>query len=381
MKSLQTTNYEALTGRFGTPLLVIDEDALRAKVREFVAAFAPFGQVVYAAKALPLLEVLRIVWSEGMAVDVCSLGEMETALRAGIPRENLIMDGCYKTKDELYASVGCALVVIDNWDEISRLDELCSIRDTTQNVLVRVNPEIEDHGHVAVYTSGGGAKFGFSRAEAPEATKAVQSSNRLNLQGLHCHIGTNITDMHLYRRALTALLNVGDFSVLDVGGGLACGVPAEEWAKACNRDWRVIVEPGRAIINDAGTTLYRIGVRKGLADGSQALIVDGGLSDNPRPAMYGARYEPQLIGDCTGKVSRFNVFGRHCETDLLFADVPLPDPQPGDLLAVPGTGAYTYAMASNYNRFPKPAVVMVHDGQAKVIAERESLGHMLELDV
>jgi diaminopimelate decarboxylase len=228
--------------------------------------------------------------------------------------------------------------------------------------------------------------------------------------GIHCHIGSQITDMRTYERAIEVLVDFAKrlhaeggaiCAILNVGGGLAAGeqhesagVGPEAWAStifsalegtlagsALPRP-RIFVEPGRSVVAAAGTTLYRIGVRKTMPDGSEALIVDGGLSDNPRPALYEARYSVRLVGRAgDAPDGTYTVFGRHCETDLLFPAVALPDPQPGDLLAVSDTGAYTYSMASNYNRFSRPAVVLARDGRARLIARREPLEHVLDLDV
>jgi diaminopimelate decarboxylase len=408
-----------LMATFGTPLLAVDEDALRGAMTRFRRAFASKAwraEVTYAAKAFMLRAIVCIAADEGLAIDVCSAGELQTALRAGVPAERLLVHGCFKTAEEIDMAVDCGVrhVVIDHRDEIDALAAAAERLRKRPSVLVRVNPEIATETHAHVQTSGPDSKFGFAIADgqALDALALVESFAQLDLAGIHCHIGSRIYDLGKYEEEIAALAAFAlearrecdaSFSVIDVGGGIAIDEGGESaptphaWAttifEALEHHYvgaglprpQILVEPGRALVADAGTTLYAIGVRKTLPDGSQALIVDGGLSDNPRPALYDARYDVTLLKrdherPLTGG-SAFTVFGRHCETDRLFPDVRLDDPRPGDLLAVHKTGAYTYSMASNYNRFPRPAVVLVRAGQAKLIAKRESLDHMLDLDV
>ncbi|HME81820.1 MAG TPA: diaminopimelate decarboxylase [Candidatus Eremiobacteraceae bacterium] len=424
----------ALTREFGTPLLVIDEAALRAQMERFRLAFSGSSRagranpiavdVTYAAKALMLKAIVRIAHEEGLAIDVCSAGELHTALRAGVPAQRCLMHGCFKTPEEIELAVasGVGYVVVDHVAEIDALDAAGRARGVRQRVLVRVNPEIATDTHEHVQTSGPDSKFGFAIADgqARLAIERVCAAHGLELAGIHCHIGSRIYDLSKYDEEIAALAafvrslqgsSGPEFAVIDVGGGIGIsergeGAPtAAQWAdaifEAVERHFigaglecaQLLVEPGRALVASAGTTLYTIGVRKTLPDGSRAVIVDGGLSDNPRPALYDARYDVTLLhaprrrpasARYAGSASHpevYTVFGRHCETDRLFPDVPLPDPRPGDLLAVHNSGAYTYSMASNYNRFPKPAVVLARAGQAKLIAKRESLDHMLELDL
>jgi diaminopimelate decarboxylase len=412
-----------LARRFGTPLLVIDEGILRARMAAFRDAFRS-ADVTYAAKALMLKAIVRIAADEGLAVDVCSSGELHTALRAGLSPDRCLMHGCFKTHEEieLAVSTGVRYVVVDHRDEIAALDEAARAHRKRQAVLVRVNPEITTDTHEHVQTSGPDSKFGFAIADGQAATaiKLALDAPGLALAGIHCHIGSRIDDLAKYEEEIAALGSFAravrgssgvEFGVVDIGGGIGVserGEPAPtpaQWARvvfdAFERHFAsegssrptIVVEPGRALVTQSGTSLYTIGVRKTLPDGTRALIVDGGLSDNPRPALYDARYdvtllstrrsqEPATVSSSDAAANEvFTVFGRHCEADRLFPDVTLDDPQPGDLLAVHNTGAYTYSMASNYNRFPRPAVVLARAGQAKLIARRESLGHMLDLDV
>jgi diaminopimelate decarboxylase len=406
-----------LAARFGTPLVVIDEVCLRSRMQRFRRAFTRPGwaaSVTYAGKALLIAAVARIAHEEGLAVDVCSLGELQTALRGGVPAARCIMHGCFKTRDELAAAVqgGVLHVVVDHAGEIEELASLARAAGTTCDVLVRLNPAITAQTHELVQTSAQASKFGFAipDGQALAAVRAVLEAKDLHLSGIHCHLGSQIYDLRAYAFAVDALVDFASaageetgarFDVIDVGGGLAvggregAGEPAPEaWADVIFGAFErrlaqstlprphVYVEPGRALIAPAGTTLYRIGVRKRLPDGSDALIVDGGMSDNPRPALYEARYAVSIADRPHAQPDgRYTVFGRHCETDRLFPDVALPNPQPGDLLAVRDTGAYTYSMASSYNRFVRPAVVFVRDGDARIAAQRETLDRVLELDV
>jgi diaminopimelate decarboxylase len=414
-----------LAREFGTPLLVIDEAVLRAQMERFRFAFSRSGRagratpitvdVTYAAKAFMLKAVVRIAFDEGLAIDVCSAGELHTALRAGVPAQRCLMHGCFKTPEEIELAVssGVGYVVVDHLAEIDALDAAARRCGVRQRVLVRVNPEIATDTHEHVQTSGPDSKFGFAIADgqAQAAIERVCAAQGLALAGIHCHIGSRIYDLSKYDEEIAALaafvrslrgLRGASFGVIDVGGGIGISERGEsaptaaQWAdvifESVERHFvaaglecaQLLVEPGRALVASAGTTLYTIGVRKTLPDGSRALIVDGGLSDNPRPSLYDARYDVTLLPREPGTGAHpdlYTVFGRHCETDRLFPDVRLSDPKPGDLLAVHNSGAYTYSMASNYNRFPKLAVALARAGQAKLIAKREALDHMLELDL
>ncbi|MDQ6768010.1 MAG: diaminopimelate decarboxylase [Candidatus Eremiobacteraeota bacterium] len=404
--------------RFGTPLLVIDERRLRATMRRFRAAFNRTGwrcDVVYAAKALALKAIARVTHEEGLALDVCSEGELETAMRAGVPAARCILHGCAKTDRELELAVqtGAGFVVLDHRREIDVLARIARQAGRQTPVLVRVNPGVSAATKSQVQTGAPESKFGFpiSDGQAIDAIQRVRESQALEFHGIHCHIGSQITELASYALEIERL---ADFaarverelatrcSIINLGGGLGIaqgddetGAPTPEaWASAIFTQLerrfadgaqprpQLMVEPGRAIVARAGTTLYTIVVRKDLADGTVALIVDGGMSDNPRPALYEATY-PVTIASRNDNAAdgRYTIFGRHCETDLLFRNVSLANPQPGDILEVRNTGAYTYSMASNYNRFPRPAVVLIDGERARLIARREPLEHLLDLDV
>jgi len=406
-----------LSVTYGTPLLVIDEPTLRGAMRRFSRAFVREGwtaSVTYAGKALLVRAIARIACDEGLALDVCSLGEFETALRAGVPARDCIVHGCWKTAAELDAAIasGVRHVVVDHRAEIDELGARAHAAGVTADVLVRVNPGIAAHTHELIRTAAPDSKFGFvlSDGQALAAVTAVHAHPNLHFAGLHCHIGSQISDLASYESEVDALLAFArdvkrhcgaQCEVIDVGGGLGLGdgdgsaaLTPEKWADAIFNAFErglddgdlarphIYVEPGRALVAQAGTTLYTIGVRKRLPDGCEALIVDGGMSDNPRPALYAARYSVSIVGrEHETPDGEYTVFGRHCETDRLVAHVPLPAPRAGDVLAVADTGAYTYSMASNYNRFSRPAVVLVNEGRARIIAQREPLEHVLDLDI
>lgn len=410
MKSLNE-----LAGTFGTPLLVIDETRLRSDIRRFRSAFAHprwSCDIVYAAKALALKAVAKITYEEGLGFDACSEGELQTALQAGVPASECVLHGCAKTERELELAVRsrARFIVVDNREEIAAIRRLAERANIRAPVLLRVNVGLSAPTRTEIQTSSTASKFGFPIDDGQARTAAIEiaRSPSFALCGLHCHIGSQINDLSVYAEAVRRLsilvltLECEDVScgVLDVGGGL--GVPdndeacdaatPQEWAEtlfnaldSCfaedEKSRRLIVEPGRAIVARAGSTLYTVKVRKTLANGDQVLIVDGGMSDNPRPALYEAAYPVRVISrPDAAPDGRYSIFGRHCETDLMFRAVPLPDPQPGDVIVVQNTGAYTYSMASNYNRFSKPAVVLANADSARIIAEREPLEHVLGLD-
>jgi len=340
---------------------------------------------------------------------------LQTAFKAGVPPRSCILHGCAKTKQELELAVqrGLRYVVVDHEAEIEALDHVARTRRARCAVLVRVNPGIAAATKSQIQTSAPGSKFGFpvQDGQALDAVRRVAQAEALDFAGLHCHVGSQIFDLQTYGVEIDGLAAFSAQlareggvapSVINVGGGLGVGdndlsaAPApEDWADtifervehAFARSGlprpHLMVEPGRAIVAAAGATLYRVAVVKTLASGERALIVDGGMSDNPRPALYEAAYRVTLASGNrnAGADHHYTIFGRHCETDLLFRNVTLPATAAGDLLAVRNTGAYTYSMASNYNRFARPAVVLVDRGRARLIARREPLEHLLDLDV
>jgi diaminopimelate decarboxylase len=419
-----------LAAEYGTPLFVLDEDDFRSRCRDFAAAYRDPSAVHYAAKAFLCTEVARWVCAEGLSLDVCSGGELAIALRAGFPSARIAMHGNNKSIEELVACVeaGVGTVVLDSFLEIARLDQVARERDVRQPVMVRVTVGVEAHTHEFMATAHEDQKFGFALAGGPgldaaEAARRVLKSDGLELIGLHSHIGSQIFDADGFEVAarrvvgLLAELHVEhgpealeSVTTLDLGGGLGIAylpqddpppvatlaeelhdIVGKECAAAGLAMPRLVVEPGRAIAGPGTVTLYQVGTLKdvplGHGSGRRYVSVDGGMSDNIRTALYDARYECRLVSRPAGQdalpATLSRVVGKHCESgDILVRDCWLPaDLAPGDLLAVPATGAYCYAMASSYNRLPRPAVVAVRDGEHRVLLRRETEDDLFRLEV
>jgi diaminopimelate decarboxylase len=421
-----------LTERYGTPLFVLDEDDFRSRAAEFAAAFGA-DSVHYAAKAFLSTEIARWVAQEGLSLDVCSGGELAVALRADFPAGRIALHGNNKSTGELVAAVehGVGRVVLDSFHEIARLDAVARERGVVQPVMIRVTVGVEAHTHEFIATAHEDQKFGFSIAggetsDAAEAARRVLKSTNLKLVGLHSHIGSQIFDTEGFQiaahRVVTLLAQLhrehgsdalGDLTTLDLGGGIGIAytpddtplsVPAlaeelrgivEKECHAAELDVpEIAVEPGRAIAGPGTITLYEVGTLKDVPLGGisrRYVSVDGGMSDNIRTALYDALYDCRLVsrssaqdslpGEETAALSR--VVGKHCESgDIVVRDCWLPgDVSPGDLLAVAATGAYCYSMASSYNRLPRPAVVAVKDGRARVLLRRETIEDQFRLEV
>jgi len=385
----------------GTPLFVYDEAHLRARCREAVDAFGP--GVAYASKAFLCVAMARLVHEEGMHLDVSTGGELHVALAAGVPPADLKLHGNNKSMAELARArqLGVRLVV-DSFDELDRLERLHAADGRTARVLLRVTPGVEAHTHEYVMTGQVDSKFGFGLAndDAARAVKRAQASAATEVVGLHVHIGSQIFLADSFAKAVEVL---ADFVVplglpeLCMGGGL--GVPyvageqapsISEWATvlhgACRRagiSSDVTAEPGRSIVAAAGLTLYRVGTIKEIPGIRTYVSVDGGMSDNPRPVLYGSGYEAFLPrAPAAERPHVVTVVGKHCESgDIVarYARVPA-DLAVDDVLCTPVTGAYGYSMASNYNKVPRPAVVFVADGRARVVVRRETLDDLLRLD-
>jgi diaminopimelate decarboxylase len=396
-----------LAAEFGTPLFVYDEYHLRQACRAAVEAWG--DGVAYAAKAFLCRAMARLAHEEGMHLDVASGGELHVALSAGVPADKLILHGNNKSEEELATALeyGVDRIVVDSFDEIARLGRLLNSQAggaPRPAVLVRVTPGVEAHTHEFVRTGGEDSKFGFSVASgaAAQAVAALELLPSVELVGVHAHIGSQVFDVSSFEQAAEVL---GRFFAplglreLVVGGGL--GVPyvngesaptQAEWATAtraaCTRmgvdpSVRITAEPGRSIVAAAGMTLYAVGTVKKLPGIRTYVSVDGGMSDNPRPVLYGSGYEaflPRAVGSPRPEPVR--LVGKHCESgDLVVPDAFVPaDLRVGDVIATPVTGAYGYAMASNYNKVPRPAVVFVADGTARVVVRRETLEDMTRLD-
>jgi diaminopimelate decarboxylase len=400
-----------IADEFGTPTYVLDEADFRHRMKRYRTTLRNI-EIVYAAKSLLTTDVARWVAEEGAGLDVSSGGELAIALAAGVDPARIVMHGNAKSVDELRdaAAVGVGRVVVDSLMEIAYL--ACAVR-RKQRVLIRVTPDIDIGGHAAVTTGVNDQKFGFAIAEGhvADAAKRILHQPLLNLVGLHCHIGSQVTDPMLYgeavRRMITAMADIRArhgviLHELNIGGGH--GVPylsgdpeldlcelsdiiddALDWACAAERfpRPRVVVEPGRAISARAGTTLYRVVSVKSQPGGRTFAAVDGGMSDNPRVALYGAKYTVALANrHALGPTKVVTVAGRHCESgDEIARDVEMPaDIHPGDLLAVACTGAYQHSMASNYNMVGRPPVVAVRRGRTRELVRRETTTDLLARD-
>ncbi len=403
----------ALAQQFGTPLYVMDEAFLRENIRRYRAAFAQKypgeSHISYAGKAFLVKRVAQIVAEEGIDLDVASGGELFVALSAGFPAERILFHGNYKSDREIQEGVaaGVGRFVVDNPHELSRLAQVAQDAGIVQKILLRVTPGIDPHTHAKISTGQEDSKFGVSiqSGEALAAVKLALESPSLKFLGIHCHIGSQLLDAQTHLDAgdvmvgfLAQIQRETGFSCeeLDIGGGLGvrylpehAPLSFEDFAEALTGALlaaferhgvtalpRLLQEPGRSLVAEAGTTLYTVGPLKTvqLAEKTKTYaVVDGGLSDNPRPALYGAKYSALVAGRASQpKDKSYTVSGKHCETDLLFPDMPLGEVTSGDILAVQTTGAYNQTMASNYNRFPRPAVVFVRDGEVSLAVQRES---------
>lgn len=401
--------------RYGTPVHVVDESDIRQRCRDFRAAF-PDAEVIYAGKAFLCKAMARWIDEEGLSLDVCSAGELAVARAVGFPAERMVLHGNGKTPEDLSAALayGVDRIVVDSIGEISRLAALTDADKERRQVMLRVTPGVDGHTHAAITTGVEDQQFGFSLASgaAADAVRRVLGQRGLTLAGLHCHIGSQISEVGPFEEAARRMVGLlaairDEHGVmpprLDLGGGFAVpyrtGDPALDVAELAGRLISVVrsecaahrlpepklsIEPGRAISARAGVTVYRVIGLKHSATGRIFVTVNGGMSDNPRPSLYGARYTVRLIGRQPSSGERtMTVVGRHCEAgDVLVQDAVLPaDLRPGDLLAIPCTGAYHHSMASNYNLVRRPPVAAVHDGGSRLLVRRETEHDLLRRDV
>ena len=405
----------ALAAEYGTPLFVLDEADVRARCRSWREAFGD-SDVYYAGKAFLCSAMARIVAEEGLGLDVCTGGELAVALRGGMPPERIGFHGNNKSAAELAAAIeaGVGRIVVDSFEEISRVAAIAAQRGVRQRVLVRATVGVEAHTHEFIATAHEDQKFGFSLASgaAAHAVGRVLDAPSLELAGLHSHIGSQIFDAAGFEvaahRVVSLLVRIRDehgleLPELNLGGGLGIAyvsgddpIPPKALAQQLRaivehecaitglRVPRLAVEPGRHIAGPPVITVYEVGTVKDV-DGIRSYVsVDGGMSDNIRTALYGADYTCVLASRASAAAPvASRVVGKHCETgDVVVRDALLPgDVKPGDLLAVAATGAYCRSMASNYNHVPRPAVVAVRDGQARVVVRRETTDDLLALDV
>ncbi len=406
-----------LAREHGTPVYVMDEARLRANCRAYVTALRsayPRSRPVFASKALCCTATCRLAYDEGLAVDVVSAGEIHTALRAGVPAADLLLHGSNKTPDEMRLALerGVGRIVVDNFYDLELLDGLTKRTGRTADVLLRLTPGIEPHTHQAIQTGGVDSKFGFGMVDgtAREAVARTLEVPGIRLRGLHCHIGSQVMELDPFVRAAEAMMDFAAWMArdhktpadeLDLGGGLGVRyLPADEpptieaYVNALAGVVRrraeehrlplplLMVEPGRSIVGDAGVTLYTVGAVKAIAGVRTYVSVDGGMYENPRPALYQARYQA-VLADRLGEpaAETVTVAGRCCESgDVLIWESRLPRPRSGDLLAVFSTGAYNYSMASNYNRYPRPPIVFARDGRSRVVVTGETIDDLLAHD-
>ncbi len=387
-----------LAREFGTPAYIVVEDDLRARAQAFVEAFRSRTKdfdVLFASKAFPCTAVYRVLASEGIACDVASGGELALALRGGFDPARIYMHGNAKSIGELREArvAGVGHIVIDNADEIERLEAVVG-ESAPQPVLLRVTPNVRGHTHDKISTGQADSKFGFSMADAPAAIARVRGSGALDLVGLHMHIGSQILELDPFRRAIEAIAGLGDFGTYNLGGGLGVAYTAGQEpprigdyvaakVDTANRvlgpGKRLLDEPGRALVANSTVTLYTVqSVKRNV---STWVAVDGGMSDNLRPMLYGAVYEAQ-IADRFGGGTPSRLTGKHCESgDIIVRDVELADPRVGDVVVTPATGAYGHAMANNYNGVPRPPVVFVAGGDARLVVRRETYDDLAARDV
>ena len=408
----------ALAQQYGTPVYCMSENELRAACRGFKSALSEFfgddSMVLYASKALSCKEIYRIVMDEGLGIDVVSGGELFTALSVGFPADKVFFHGNNKTTQEMAYAMesGVGYIVIDSMYELETLGAIAKSCGKTQNVLLRIKPGVEAHIHQFVLVGSIDSKFGFAahNGEALEAVDKLSEYPNLVYKGLHCHIGSQIFEIEPFAETARVMLDfIGnvkqsygiDTPILNLGGGFGikytpqnvpcalkdvlgavAAVVDEECAKLNIPRPFIAIEPGRAIAAPAGITLYTVGAVKDIKDVRTYVSVDGGMTDNPRYSLYGSEYTA-VIANKADKAADFKVTiaGRCCETDLLQENTYIQKPDPGDIMAMLSTGAYNYAMASNYNRLPKPPIVMVKDGESRVVVKRETYDDLIRHDV
>jgi diaminopimelate decarboxylase len=393
-----------LAAQYGTPLFVYDEEHLRARCRAAVNAFGA-GNVVYATKAFICGAMARLAHEEGLLLDVATGGELHTVLHAGVPASSCVLHGNNKSLDELRMAIAAGIdhIVVDSFDEIDRIEKLQADGLPVVRVQLRITPGVHVHTHEYVSTGQDDSKFGFNlnNGDAHKAIARAQSSAAIDLIGIHCHIGSNVFAVDNFAEAskvMVDLFSTLNLSELTLGGGLGVAYTEneeaptiEQWAAVLQRATQslpagsnVSVEPGRSIVASAGVTVYTVGTVKPV-DGIRTYIsVDGGMSDNPRPVLYGSGYEAfdpaRMSADRTDSA---RIVGKHCESgDILVESAAVaPNVSVGDLLVMPVTGAYGYSMASNYNKVMRPAVVFVAGGESRLVVRRETYDDLVRLDL
>ncbi|WP_027407660.1 diaminopimelate decarboxylase [Anoxybacillus tepidamans] len=407
-----------LAKEYGTPLYIYDVALIRARARAFKETFEKHGikaQVAYASKAFSTVAMVQLAEEEGLSLDVVSGGELYTALKAGFPPERIHFHGNNKSREELEMALECGIgcIVVDNFYELRLLEEISRKQERTTAILIRVTPGIEAHTHDYILTGQEDSKFGFdlNNGQADEALTLALNSPSLHLLGVHCHIGSQIFETTGFILAAKKIFQKIAYwkeaygfvpEVVNLGGGFGIRYTSEDTPLSASKYVENIIEevkqqaaelgiampeiwiePGRSLVGDAGTTIYSIGSRKEVPNVRHYVAVDGGMSDNIRPALYEARYEAVLANRVLDeKEEVVAIAGKCCESgDMLIWDLPLPKAEAGDYLAVFCTGAYGYSMANNYNRLPRPAVVFVENGEAQLVVRRETYEDLVRLDV
>jgi diaminopimelate decarboxylase len=390
-----------LAREVGTPAYVVVEDDLRARARQFLDAVGARHEdfdVLFASKAFPCTAVYRVLAEEGLACDVASGGELALALRGGFDARRIYFHGNAKSTNELREALaaGVGHIVIDSLDELARLERVAAEIDRRQEVLIRVTPDVAGDTHEAISTGQADSKFGFSADGAREAIERLAGAPHVTLVGLHFHIGSQLFELEPFRRAIRTIATLGDFPVYNLGGGLAAAYTSAQHPPAIEEyvdslistvheelgeGKRLLLEPGRTLVANSTVTLYTIETVK--RNVSTWVAVDGGMSDNLRPMLYGSVYEA-LIADrpLAPAGERCRVAGKHCESgDVIVREAVLAEPSPGDVLVTPVTGAYGYSLANNYNGVPRPPVVFCRDGSARVVVRRETYEDLMARDV
>ncbi|MEO1131623.1 MAG: diaminopimelate decarboxylase [Cyanobacteria bacterium J06639_1] len=404
----------ALAAEFGTPLYVVDETTVRQACKQYVDglnhAYAGSSLVLYATKAWNCKALSALVVGEGLGLDVVSGGELYGALQVGVPGDRIYLHGNYKSAAEIQMAIeaNCTLVV-DNMYELETAAQLAKDLNVTGRVMVRVTPGIECHTHEYIRTGHIDSKFGFDPTQLADVFERLSQTPQLNFIGLHAHIGSQIFELKPHSDLGSVMVQMWQKaqsyglqpSELNVGGGLGIRYVESddppsiaEWTSTVSQGVtqafetaglplpRLLCEPGRSLIGSSTITLYTVGGRKVVPDIRTYITVDGGMSDNPRPITYQAEYTPVLANRPEAEATEtVTIAGKHCESgDVLLKDARLPETHPGDILAILGTGAYNYSMASNYNRLPRPAAVLVNDGNAEIIIQRETYDDVVRQD-
>ena len=389
-----------LAKEFGTPLFVVDEQTVRNRCRAYVDSFKKYHantEIAYACKALCVVGILQLVASEGLGLDVSSAGEIYTALKAKVDPAKLYFNSNNKPKSELEFAIKNKVgrIMVDNLQEVENLAEI----GLPVDIILRINPGIEAHTHEYIKTGTLDSKFGVPKAEIDNVVKVIKSKKNITLKGFHAHIGSQIVDQKPFEDEVKLLLDLVkkyEVNEINIGGGIGIAYLEKDQAPAIEKfaekiskvlkndpNIKLILEPGRSIVGTAGTTLYTIGAVKDIKGIRKYVFIDGGMSDNSRPILYQAVYDAVVANKADQqRTEKVTVAGRFCESgDILIKDIKLQKAQAKDVLAVFCTGAYNYSMASNYNRVGRPAMVLVKQGQAKLILKRESFEDLVVNDV